>query len=230
MNDLNLDKYLSIVNKEKEKKGLENYIPLYPMLRVEQEKLYIGVALTKDTDNIWSKEESVKPEYWALIDIKNEEILEFNKTEDKDFVVGATIPKNIENKEKEISQYTVEKTLQYKNYLMDDIKNEKLPLQKKLSEILGDTTKINGETVNINDYLLSNLEDDIKAKIDSLVNVLINSKYGSIIFYYDILFNQILTEYKQNNKINKENLKLCAEIINYYYDGAVGIDNFFNIQ
>lgn len=230
MNDLNLDKYLSIVNKEKEKKGLENYIPLYPMLRVEQEKLYIGVALTKDTDNIWSKEESIKPEYWALIDIKNEEILEFNKTEDKDFVVGATIPKNIENKEKEISQYTVEKTLQYKNYLMDDIKNEKLPLQKKLSEILGDTAKINGETVNINDYLLSNLEDDIKAKIDSLVNVLINSKYGSIIFYYDILFNQILTEYKQNNKINKENLKLCAEIINYYYDGAVGIDNFFNIQ
>lgn len=230
MNDLNLDKYLSIVNKEKEKKGLENYIPLYPMLRVEQEKLYIGVALTKDTDNIWSKEESVKPEYWALIDINNEEILEFNKTEDKDFVVGATIPKNIENKEKEISQYTVEKTLQYKNYLMDDIKNEKLPLQKKLSEILGDTAKISGETVNINDYLLSNLEDDIKAKIDSLVNVLINSKYGSIIFYYDILFNRILTEYKQNNKINKENLKLCAEIINYYYDGAVGIDNFFNIQ
>ena len=230
MNELNLDKYLSIVNKEKEKKGLENYIPLYPMLRVEQEKLYIGVALTKDTDNIWSKEESIKPEYWALIDIKNEEILEFNKTEDKDFVVGDTIPKNIENKEKEISQYTVEKTLQYKNYLMDDIKNEKLPLQKKLSEILGDTAKISGETVNINDYLLSNLEDDIKAKIDSLVNVLINSKYGSIIFYYDILFNRILTEYKQNNKINKENLKLCAEIINYYYDGAVGIDNFFNIQ
>ena len=144
--------------------------------------------------------------------------------------MGDTIPKNIENKEKEISQYTVEKTLQYKNYLMDDIKNEKLPLQKKLSEILGDTAKISGETVNINDYLLSNLEDDIKAKIDSLVNVLINSKYGSIIFYYDILFNRILTEYKQNNKINKENLKLCAEIINYYYDGAVGIDNFFNIQ
>lgn len=40
--------------KWKRKKGLENYIPLYPMLRVEQEKLYIGVALTKDTDNIWS--------------------------------------------------------------------------------------------------------------------------------------------------------------------------------
>ena len=38
----------------KKKKRLENYIPLYPMLRVEQEKLYIGVALTKDTDNIWS--------------------------------------------------------------------------------------------------------------------------------------------------------------------------------
>ena len=55
MNNLNLDKYLNIVNEEKIKKGLTTYIPLYPMLRVENEKLYVGVMLTEEIDTVWSK-------------------------------------------------------------------------------------------------------------------------------------------------------------------------------
>ncbi len=47
MDNLKLDRYLEIVNKEKLKKGLEDLIPLYPMLRVINNKLYIGVMLTK---------------------------------------------------------------------------------------------------------------------------------------------------------------------------------------
>ncbi len=230
MNNLNLDKYLNIVNDEKVKKGLTNYIPLYPMLRMENEKLYVGVMLTEDKDNVWSKEEHIKPEYWALIDINDDKILEFNKTEEKDFVIGNLIPKNTNNKEKEISKYTVEKTLQYKNYLIEDIKNEELPLQKKLSSILGSEMEIDGEKVNINDYLLSNLEEDIKSKINDLVAILIQSKYGSITFYYDNLFNQIINNYKTNQIIDNESVKLCIEIMNNYYDGVIGIDNFFNIK
>ena len=46
MNNLNLDKYLNIVNDEKVKKGLTNYIPLYPMLRMENEKLYVSITPT----------------------------------------------------------------------------------------------------------------------------------------------------------------------------------------
>ena len=41
MNNLNLDKYLNIVNEEKIKRGLETYIPLYPILRVDNGKLLI---------------------------------------------------------------------------------------------------------------------------------------------------------------------------------------------
>ena len=130
MNNLNLDKYLNIVNEEKIKKGLTTYIPLYPMLRVENEKLYVSVMLTEEKDNVWSKEEHIKPEYWVLIDIDEDKIVEFNKTEDKDFVIGNLVPKNTDNKQQEISKYTVKKTLQYKNYLINDIKNEELPLQK----------------------------------------------------------------------------------------------------
>ena len=154
MNNLNLDKYLNIVNQEKEKRGLTTYIPLYPMLRVENEKLYVGVMLTDEKDPVWSMDKQIKPEYWVLIDINEEKILEFNKTAEKDFVVGNFIPKNNDNKQQEISKYTVEKTLQYKNYLIEDIKNEELPLQKKLSSILGSEMEIDGEKVNINDKML----------------------------------------------------------------------------
>lgn len=229
MNNLNLDKYLDVVNEEKVKRGLDNYVPLYPMLRVDGDNMYIGVMLTYKDDNVWDITGNVKSEYWVLIDINSEKIIEFNKTEEKDFVLGDIILKDIVNKQKEISKYTVEKTLQYKNYLIKDIKNEELPLQKKLSSILGTDIEIDGELVNINDYLLSNLEEDIKEKIDDLVNILIYSKYGSITFYYDILFNQIISEYKDNKEIDKEKVKLCIEIMNSYYDGVIGIDNFFNI-
>ena len=229
MNNLNLDKYLNITNEEKIKRGLETYIPLYPMLRVVGDKLYVVVMLTAESDNVWDIEGNVKPEYWVLIDTDTDEILEFNKTSDKDFVIGNVISKNFENKQKEISKYTVEKALQYKNYLIEDIKNEQLPLQKKLSAVLGNEMEIDGEKVNLNDYLLSNLEEDIRTKVNDLVDILIQSKYGSIIFYYDQLFNSILNEYKNNKKINKDRIKLCIEIMNNYYDGVICIDNIFNI-
>lgn len=229
MNNLNLDKYLKIANEEKIKRGLETYIPLYPMLRVVEDKLYVSVMLTAEDDNVWGIDGNVKFEYWLLIDIDTDEIIEFNKTDDKDFVIGNVIPKNSENKQKEISKYTVKKALQYKNYLIEDIKNEQLPLQKKLSDVLGNVIEIDGEKVSLNDYLLSNLEEDIKTKINDLVDILIYSKYGSITFYYDQLFNSILNEYKTNKTIDKNKLKLCIEIMNNYYDGVICIDNVFNI-
>ena len=229
MNNLNLDKYLNITNEEKLKRGLDTYIPLYPMLRVVDGNLYVAVMLTEEKDNVWGIDGNVKPEYWVLIDINNDSIIEFNKTDEKDFVIGKEIPKNTENKQKEISKYTVEKTLQYKNYLIEDIKNEQLPLQKKLSNVLGNEMEIDGDKVNINDYLLSNLEEDIKSKINDLVDILIQSKYGSITFYYDQLFNFIISEYKDNKTIDKDKIKLCIEIMNNYYDGVICIDNVFNI-
>ncbi len=229
MNKLNLDKYLNITNQEKIKRGLENYIPLYPMLRVENDKLYVSVMLTEDKENVWSKDEHIKARYWVLIDIASEEIVEFNKTEDKDFVVGKLIPKNTDDKEKELSKYTVLKTLQYKEYLINDIKNEQLPLQKKLSSILDSELEIDGQIVNINDYLLSAFEEDIKEKVNDLVDILVQSKYGSITFYYDKLLDGIIKEYKNNKTINKNKIKFCIEIMNNYYDGVIAIDNMFNI-
>lgn len=229
VNSLDLNVYLNMINEKNKELGLTNYIPLYPMLRVEKEKLYIGLMMVNEKANVWNMKESIKPEYWALIDIDNNEILEFNKTEEKDFVIGNLIPKNTNNKEQEISKYIVKKTLQYKNYLIEDIKNEELPLQKKLSIVLGENFEIEGEKVNINDYLISNSEEIIKMRINDLVDVLVQTKYGSITFYYDQLFSDIVNNYKQNKIIDIEKIKLCAEVMNNYYDGVIGIDNFFNV-
>lgn len=229
MNDLNLDKYLDITNKEKVKRGLDTYIPLYPMLRIDNNKLYVGVLLTKEEDDVWNVEGNVKPNHWVLIDIEEEKIKEFNKTDEKDFASGELSPKNIDNKQKEISKYKVEKTLQYRNYLMEDIKNEQLPIQKNLSKILGNEMYIGDEKVNINEYLISNLEESIKEKTKELVDILIYSKFGSITFYYDMLLNEIINQYKETKYIDKDKMKLCIEIMNYYYDGVIGIEEFFNI-
>ena len=114
MANLKLDDYLEIVNIEKEKRDLKDYTPLYPMLRSVDDKLYIGVLLTKNTANVWDINSKIKPDYWVLIDPYDNKIVEFNETNQKDFVIGNLIPKDIQNKQKEISKYAVEKTIQYK--------------------------------------------------------------------------------------------------------------------
>ncbi len=225
-----LDKYLNIFNEEKIKRGLENYAPLLPMLRMNEDKLYIGVLLTTDEDNVWEKGSNVKGCYWALIDIDSEKIIEFNKTDDKDFVIGDIIPKETNDYQKELSKYTVKKTLEYKEYFLNDIRNEELPLQKKLSNLLGTEIEVGGEKVNINDYIIARYEEEIKEEIDNFVKVLVGYKYGSYLEYYSILFNNIIDTYKKEKVIDIEKMKLCAEIMNNYYDGVAYIDNFFNIK
>ena len=229
MNDVNLEQYLKIINEEKKKKGLDNYTPLYPMLRYENNKLYIGVLLTLNTNNVWDQNANIKPEYWALIDPQTNQVISINQTEEKDFVIGKLVNKNITNNQKEISKYTVKKTLQYQEYLIKDIKDEQLPLQKKLANILGTEIIIDKEKIKINDYIFANFEKEIKSKIKELIDILINSKYTAITLYYDNLFNQILKEYNNTKTINQEKIKLCIEIMNNYYEGIIGIDNFFNI-
>lgn len=225
-----LDKYLNIINKEKVKKGLDSYSPLFPLLRKEEDKLYIGTILTTDEDNVWEKGSNVKGSYWVLIDPVSEEIVEFNKTDEKDFVIGDVIPKDTEDNQKEISKYTVKKALEYKEYFLNDLKNEELPLQKKLSNLLGTEIEVGGEKVSINDYIISRYEEDIKSHIDDFVKVLVGYKYGSYLEYYAILFNNIIDAYKKDKTIDIEKMKLCSEIMNNYYDGVSYIDNFFNIK
>lgn len=229
MNNFNFDKYLNLVNEEKKKYGLDLYTPLYPMFRVQDNNLYVVIGLVNDKDNVWSRDEQVKPEYWVLIDINNEAVIQFNKIDKKDFIVGKVKDKVYGNNDKKIAKYTIEKTLQYKEYFKDDFINFKTPLQKKLIDTLGNEINIDGEKIDLDEYVFANIEKEIDDKLNELVKTLILDKFGSIIFYYDMLFVQIVNEYKSNGFINIDNIKLCDEIMNDYYPGVYYIDNLFNV-
>ena len=229
MDKFSLDGILSIVNDELKKRKMENYGPLYPMLRRDNDKLYIGVLLTDWNDDIWNKDNNIKPSAYVLLDVNNFNILEINKTLDKDFVNGDIIPNKVLDNQKELSEYSVKKSMEYKKYFMDDIKNDLLPIQKKLGNILNNEIEVDGDMVNINDYLIANMEPKITEKIDELIDLLLDFKYGSINFYYENLIKNIIKEYNEKNTINTDKMKICAEIMNNYYYGIVGIDNFFNV-
>lgn len=229
MGNLKIDEILNIVNEEKKKRKLDNYVPLFPMLRKDGNKLYIGVLLTHENDNIWVKNNNVKPSFWVLLDVNTLKVLEFNKTQEKDFLNKAIVINTYEDEEMELSKYTVKKTKEYKDYLLNDIKEDKLPIQKKLASVLNNEMNVDGEKINIDDYLMANIKPEITKKVDELVDLLVTSKYSSITFYYDNLFNSIIKEYQSNNNIDEKKMKLCIEIMNIYYFGMNGIENFFNI-
>ena len=225
----NLDTYLSLVNEAKKEKGLNDYTPLYPMFRVEEGKLYIAVLLVKETDNIWDRKEACKAHYWVLIDIDQKKIVEFNKTEEKDYVGEQIINLELNDHKKEMSMYFVDKALKYKEYLMNDIKNDYLPIQNKVMDVLKEI-EIDGEKVNFKDYLYANIESKISDKINELVDVVMKEKYHSMIVLYESLMNQIITDYKSKKEFDKQEILLCLEIMSNYYEGIIGIDHLFNLS
>lgn len=225
----NLDTYLSLVNEAKKEKGLNDYTPLYPMLRVEEGKLYIAVLLVKENDNIWDRKEARKAHYWVLIDIDHKKIVEFNKTEEKDYVGEQIINLELNDHKKEMSMYFVDKALKYKEYLMNDIKNDYLPIQNKVMDVLKEI-EIDGEKVHFKDYLYANIESKISDKINELVDVVMKEKYHSMIVLYESLMNQIITDYKSKKEFDKQEILLCLEIMSNYYEGIIGIDHLFNLS
>lgn len=225
----NLNTYLSLVNEAKKEKGLNDYTPLYPMLRVEEGKLYIAVLLVKETDNIWDRKEACKAHYWVLIDIDQKKIVEFNKTGEKDYVGEQVINLELNDHKKEMSMYFVDKALKYKEYLMNDIKNDYLPIQNKVMDVLKEI-EIDGEKVHFKDYLYANIESKISDKINELVDVAMKEKYHLMIVLYENLMNQIITDYKSKKEFDKQEILLCLEIMSNYYEGIIGIDHLFNLS
>lgn len=224
------DNIISIVHNEIKKRKLENYITLFPMIRKENDKLYLATMIVRENDNVWNEDAKIKCTYWTLIDTNNYEILEFNKCTEKDFIVNQDFVFNSsDNNQKEISKYEIKKILQYKKYLMDDIKNDKIPIQQELFDILNNEIKIDGQVVNANDYLMANIEQEIEEKIKELVNLVSTEKYSSISYYYSALIENIIDEYKENNTINDEKMLLASKIMSNYYGGIIGIKQLFNI-
>ena len=228
MKNLKLNDILNIVNEEKEKRGMENFAPCYPMLRIVDNKLYIAVMISDFNSNIWEQGSNCIPEYWCLLDPKNHKILEYNKTSEKKFAEGkiSALKPNITN---ELLEFEERKKIEYEKMIINDVKQSKLPLQDKIFKSLNGEISLNNKTININDYIMENLDDLIKIKSKELVDILVQSKYSLITICYDNLFSEIINEYNNSGNINKEKMKLCIEIMQNYYYGITGIKEFFNL-
>ena len=226
----NLDNFLSIANKVKLEKGLnDEYCAMLPMIQEKDNKLYVIVPFIKSDAKVWSKENQVVPEYWCMIDLINMGSVEFNKTCDKNFNDNELIPNTSNDSfNKEVSKYVVKAKMRYKEYIQNDIKsNDLLTYQKDVSRLV-DNINMNDEKISLNDYFYANFEDDINEQIDKLVDLIALTKYNSLTTYYDLLFTNIINEYLDKNVINQEKIQVACNMMNTYYPGVNGINNIFN--
>lgn len=225
----NVDKYLEIANKIKKENGLnDDYCAMISMLKKTDDELYVVVPFVKSDEKVWSKENEIIPEYWALINPIKMELIEFNKTSEKSFNDKEIIKNHSDDSfNKEVSKYIVQTKLKYKEYIKNDIKNNGLlTYQNDVSKLV---SNINDEKVSFNDYFYANFEDDINEQIDKLVDLVASVKYNLLTNYYDVLFTDIVNEYISNKKIDNEKLNLACDMMNTYYSGVNGIDNIFNV-
>ena len=160
----NVDKYLEIANKIKKENGLnDDYCAMISMLKKTDDELYVVVPFVKSDEKVWSKENEIIQEYWALINPIKMELIEFNKTSEKSFNDKEIIKNHSDDSfNKEVSKYIVQTKLKYKEYIKNDIKNNGLlTYQNDVSKLV---SNINDEKVSFNDYFYASFEEYISNK------------------------------------------------------------------
>ena len=219
------DEVLNIVNEKKVNMGLaETHIPLVPKLTKIGDELRIIVLLTKVEDDVFNINENIIADYWVLLDPKTLKILEFNKTIEKDYRDTITI-KATNDDAKEIVEYSIKKRIQYKDYLINDILNNCLTFQKKLSNLLDNKIKVDGEYVSLDSYIRANIEEEVNEVVDNaiekVVDLAVRSKYSTLTYYYEELFNRTIDIFNEDNIINDDMINAINEILKNYYVGVI---------
>ena len=223
-------KILKIMD-EKKIKG----VTLFPMLRIEDDKLLLGSLIEKYNEDLFNRNKVVRPKYWIILDNNDYSLVELNKTAEKDYMETNLIPLDKEyddtfkKESKMIDKFTIDKKIQYKEYLMKDIESEIANTHNKILNSIDNTLIIDNEKVNATDYLISNVEEEIAKKTKEIVEFIVMNKYSAIIYYYQTLIEEILNEYKETNNINIDKMRLASTILDTYYGEAYGIKYFFNV-
>lgn len=229
------DKITNKIYEIMKQNNLEDGITLFPMLRKENDKLLLGSLIEVNDEELFNKNKVVRPKYWIIIDINDYGLVELNKTEDKDYMDSNLIPLNKEfdddfkEEMKKLEKYSINKNIQYMEYLMSDIKNEMINTQSNILDSINNTLIVDNEKVNATDYLIANVEEKINNQVKELVSLITTNKYSAIIYYYQSLIEEILNEYKDTNNINVDKMKLASQILESYYGEYCGIKYFFNV-
>ena len=210
-------------------------VSLFPMLRKEQDKLYLGTLVEEVNPELLKHGKTTRPKYWMLLDINTKELVSFEKTSEKDYMKSNDIPcdkvfdDEFQKTKDKLKQYELDKTVQYKNYLMSDMRKDFITFNQPLLDRIDGTIIVDGDKVSATDYLLANIEEELEEKIKELVGLLFINKYSSIIYYYQTILEEIVKEYQNTNNINMELMNLAMNILDVYYGTNYGIKDFFNI-
>lgn len=218
-----------------EEYNINDGVMLFPMLRKENDKLLLGSLIEINDENLINKDKVVRPRYWITLNVNDYSLIELNKTSEKDYMDTNLIPLDKEfddafkNEMRELDKYSVDKTIQYRDYLMNDIRNELVNMQSNILDSINNTLIIDNNEVNAADYLIANVEEEIEKQIKELVDLVVTNKYSAIIYYYQSLIEDILREYKKTDNINIKKMKLASNILDSYYGESYGVKYFFNV-
>ncbi len=216
-------------------KNIGNFYTLFPMLRKEKDKLLLGTLVEIENEEQQKRGMISRPKYWIILDNDNYNILEFNKTKEKDYMDTNIIPLDKEyedtfsKEQKELIKYEVNKRLQYNDYFMNDIKDEIIHSSNNILKRINNKIIVDNEEIDAKDYLIANITEEIEKQVENIISLVVNNKYSAIIYYYQTLIEEILTEYKKTNNINIEKMKLASNILDEYYGEVYGIKYFFNV-
>ena len=216
-------------------KHLGDVCVLFPMLRKENDKLLLGTLVEINDEDQLKRLKKTRPKYWMILDNENYEMLEFNETSKKDYMDPSIIPLDKEyddtfaKEEKELIKYELDKRAQYTNYLLKDVKDEVINAESNILDAINHTLIVDDKEVCAEDYLIANIEEEIKKEIEELIKLVVNNKYSAIIYYYQTLIEEILKEYKKTKNINIKKMKLASTILSKYYGEVYGIKYFFNV-
>ncbi len=216
-------------------KGMENATCLFPMLRKEEEKLLLGTLIEIQDEELWNRDKVTRPKYWVLLDMNDFSLVELNDTSKKDYMDPNIIPLDKEYDDefklesKNVSKFALDKGVRYKEYLMQDIKDEVIHNQKKMLVAINNKLIVDNNIIDAKGYLIANVEEEIDKKVTEIVDLICNEKYSALIYYYQTLIAEIMKEYMTEKTINTEKMKLAANLLDAYYGEVYGIKYFFKL-
>ena len=224
---------ISIGSKFVEEKKIEDGMILYPMLRVEDEILKIAIMIETKDEKLWNEKKMKRPHYWATFDINDKSLIELNDAYTKDYMKTDNIPLDLEYedpwriKNEEFDKFIIDKQIQYKEYLLKDIKQE-LNNYSDILDAVDNKLIIDNEKVDAKDYILANIEDEVVEKAKDLTELVATGAFSFIDKYYQTIWNEIREEYIESGTINREKMDLASNIMDKYYGDKYGIKDLFN--
>ena len=91
--------------------------------------------------------------------------------------------------------------------------------------MLDNKIKVDGEYVSLDNYINATIEEEVNEVVDNaiekIVDLAVRSKYSTLTYYYEELFNRTIDIFNEDNIINDDMIDAINEILKNYYVGVI---------